>query len=152
TSWFDWELAPWQQDLLETTRFLIRLRATLPVLRQRTFPSGRPVGDDGSTDIAWFDASGQPMTQAVWTNPSVRTLAMYLDGAEIGERSVLVLVHGGANPAEVILPMPPGLTAYELLWDSAWERPRRAEIVDPSSGPVDVAAASMRVYRAVQLT
>jgi hypothetical protein len=47
--------------------------------------------------------------------------------------------------------MPPGLTAYELLWDSAWERPRPAEVVDPSTGPVEVAAASMWVCRAVQL-
>jgi glycogen operon protein len=151
TSWFDWDLAPWQQDLLETTRHLVRLRATLPVLRQRAFPSGRQIDDDGSTDIAWFTASGQPMTDAVWTDPSVRTLAMYLDGAELGERSVLVLVHGGANPAQVTLPIPPGLSAYELLWDSAWERPQRSSVVDPSAGPVDVAAASMRVYRAVQL-
>jgi glycogen operon protein len=151
TSWFDWDLAPWQQDLLETTRHLVRLRATLPVLRQRAFPSGRQIGDDGSTDIAWFTASGQPMTDAVWTDPSVRTLAMYLDGAELGERSVLVLVHGGANPATVTLPVPPGLSAYELLWDSAWERPQRPSVVDPSAGPVDMAAASMRVYRAVRL-
>jgi glycogen operon protein len=152
TSWFDWDVAAWQQDLLETTRFLIRLRATLPVLRQRTFPTGRPVGEDGSTDIAWYDASGRPMTNAVWTDPSVRTLAMYLDGADLGERSVLVLVHGGAAPAAVTLPEPPGGTAYERLWDSAWERPQRAEVVDPAAGPVDVSAASMHVYRAVQLS
>ena len=152
TSWFDWDLAPWQQDLLETTRFLVRLRATLPVLRQRTFPTGRPVGEDGSTDIAWYDASGRPMTDAVWTDPSVRTLAMYLDGADLGERSVLVLVHGGAAPAAVTLPEPPGGTAYERLWDSAWERPQRTEVVDPAAGPVDVTAASMQVYRAVQLS
>ena len=152
TSWFDWDLAGWQQDLLETTRFLIRLRATLPVLRQRTFPTGRPVGEDGSTDIAWYDASGRPMTNAVWTDPSVRTLAMYLDGADLGERSALVLVHGGAAPAAVTLPEPPGGTAYERLWDSAWERPQRTEVVDPAAGPVDVTAASMQVYRAVQLS
>jgi isoamylase len=152
TSWFDWDLAPWQQDLLETTRFLVRLRATLPVLRQRTFPSGRTVGEDGCTDIAWYDASGRPMTDAVWTDPSVRTLAMYLDGAELGERSVLVLVHGGAVPAAVTLPEPPGGTAYERLWDSAWERPQRTEVVDPAAGAVVVAAASMQVYRAVQLS
>ena len=152
TSWFDWDLAAWQQDLLETTRFLVRLRATLPVLRQRTFPTGRPVGEDGATDIAWYDASGRPMTDAVWTDPSVRTLSMYLDGADLGERSVLVLVHGGAVPAAVTLPEPPGGTAYERLWDSAWERPQRTEIVDPAAGPVDVTAASMQVYRAVQLS
>ena len=61
---------------------------------------------------------------------------MYLDGAELGERSVLVLVHGGANPAQVTLPTPPGLSAYELLWDSVWERPQRPPVVDPAAGPV----------------
>jgi glycogen operon protein len=92
------------------------------------------------------------MTNAVWTDPTVRTLAMYLDGADLGERSALVLVHGGAVPAAVTLPEPPGGTAYERLWDSAWERPQCTEVVDPAAGPVDVAAASMHVYRAVQLT
>jgi len=149
-SWFDWDLASWQQDLLETTRFLVRLRATLPVLRQRTFPSGRKVAADGSTDIAWYALDGQPMSDRLWTDPWVRSLAMYLDGAELGERSALVLVHGGAHPTTVTLPSPPGLRAYERLWDSAWDRPRGPEVVRPAAGPVDVAAASMHVYRAVQ--
>ena len=149
-SWFDWDLQPWQQDLLETTSFLIRLRATMPVLRQRAFPSGRAVGADGSTDIAWYDAHGRPMTSDVWADPGTRTLAMYLDGAELGERSALVLLHGGAQPARVTLPTPPGLTAYERVWDSAWERPAGPEVVLLEGGPVDVSAASMQVYRAVQ--
>jgi len=149
-SWFDWDLQPWQQDLLETTRFLVRLRATLPVLSQRTFPSGRAVGADGSTDIAWYDLFGRPMSPDVWSDPGARTLSMYLDGAELGERSALVLVHGGAHPVQVTLPAPPGLTAYERIWDSAWERPLGPQVVWPPGGPVDVGASSMHVYRAVQ--
>jgi isoamylase len=148
-SWFDWDLEPWQEDLLETARFLIRLRATQPVLRQRTFLSGRPVRDDGSTDLAWYGAAGQPMTTAEWTNPAVRTLSMYLDGYELGDRSVLVVLHGGARPASVTLPTPPGLHAYERLWDSAWPRPREPEVVDPMLRSIEMAAASMHVYRAV---
>ncbi len=149
-SWLDWDLRPWQQDLLETTSFLVRLRATMPVLRQRAFPSGRTVGPDGSMDIAWYDAGGRPMTADVWSDPGTRTLSMYLDGAELGERSALVLVHGGAHPAQVTLPAPPGLTAYERVWDSTWERPLTPEVVWPGGGPVDVAVASMHVYRAAQ--
>ena len=48
TSWFDWDLAPWQPDLLETTRHLVRLRQDLPVLRQRVWALGRQVNDDGT--------------------------------------------------------------------------------------------------------
>ena len=92
------------------------------------------------------------MTNAVWTDPSVRTLAMYLDGGRprraLGPRARRTAV---PTRPQVTLPKPPGGTAYELLWDSAWERPQRSSVVDPSAGPVDVAAASMHVYRAVQL-
>ena len=40
-SWMSWDLEPWQEDLLETTRHLVRLRRDHPVLRQRAFFSGR---------------------------------------------------------------------------------------------------------------
>ena len=42
-SWMSWDLEPWQEDLLETTRHLVRLRREHPVLRQRAFFSGRQV-------------------------------------------------------------------------------------------------------------
>ncbi len=148
-SWFDWDVRPWQQDLFETTRFLVRLRATLPVLRQRTFHSGAPADGSGTADVAWFGADGQPMTAQRWVDPTNRTLAMFLDGDRLGERSALVLLHGGAAAAEVTLPTPAGLSAYELLWDSAWARPLASHVVDPTDGPVVVTAASMHVYRAV---
>jgi isoamylase len=151
-SWFDWDLQEWQRDLLETTRFLTRLRATHPALRQRLFFSGQQVHRDGSTDLGWFDAAGRPMTSRAWADPASRTLSMLLDGAYLGEASILILCHGGAQAVEVTLPTPPGLTAYELLWDSTWERPQASEPVDPSRGPLLVTAASMRVYRAVDAT
>ncbi|MEP6798160.1 MAG: glycogen debranching protein GlgX [Lapillicoccus sp.] len=150
-SWFDWDLEPWQVDLLETTRFLTRLRRERRVLRQRTFFSGRQVADDGSEDIAWYDGSGQPMSDRGWGDPAYRTLSMYLDGAWLGEQSVLVTFHGGDRDAEVALPTPPGLTAYELLWDSAWDLPRDPQPVDPGA-PIIMTAASMRIYAATDPT
>ncbi len=151
-SWLDWDLQEWQRDLLETTRFLTHLRAALPVLRQRSFFTGREVHEDGSRDLEWFDARGEVMSPGGWSDPGTRTLGVFLDGAYLGETSVLVLCHGGAHSVEVTLPTPPGLTAYELLWDSVWERPQAPEAVDPATGPVTVAAASMRIYRAVDPT
>jgi len=151
-SWFDWELQGWQCDLLETTRFLSRLRAGHAALRQRLFFSGQEANPDGSTDLGWFDATGHPMTSRTWADPASRTVSMLLDGAGLGEASVLVLCHGGAQAVEVTLPTPPGFTAYELLWDSAWERPQTSQPVDPAGGPLLVTAASMRVYRMVDPT
>ncbi|MDQ2757245.1 MAG: glycogen debranching protein GlgX [Actinomycetota bacterium] len=150
-SWFDWDLEPWQVDLLETSRFLTRLRRQHRVLRQRTFFSGRVVADDGSEDLAWYAADGRPMGDDAWGDPATRTLSMYLDGAWLGEDSLLVVLHGGRADREVTLPRPAGLTAYALLWDSVWERPGEVQPAAPLD-VVPMAAASMRVYRGVDPT
>ncbi len=72
---------------------------------------------------------------------------MLLDGTDLGQPSVLLLFHGAAQGTEVSLPPPRGGTAYDLLWDSAWDRPTAPQRLDPGTGPVSVTAASMRVYR-----
>ena len=61
TSWINWDLEPWQQDLLDTTSHLIRVRQALPVLRQRVWALGRQVHDDGTRDMEWYAADGNPM-------------------------------------------------------------------------------------------
>ncbi|NYG07858.1 glycogen operon protein [Phycicoccus badiiscoriae] len=151
TSWFHWGLAGWQQDLLATTRFLTRLRTDHPVLRQPTFFTGREVHEDGSTDLAWFDADGQPMENGRWEDPSTRTLQMLLNGACIGQASVLVVLHGGREPEKVMLPEVPGLAAYHLLWDSTDERPGPPDPPTPP-GPVEVGPTCIQVYRAAAST
>jgi glycogen operon protein len=150
-SWLDWGLQDWQHDLLETTRFLTRLRREHPALRQRTFFTGREVHEDGSADLAWFDAEGEPMEQGRWQDGGTRTLQMLLNGAWIGHRSLLLVMHGGADETKVHLPEVPGLSAYELLWDSAQERPG-APGLPLAPGPVAVEPASMQVYRAADPT
>jgi isoamylase len=156
-SWLNWDLEPWQNDLLATTRFLTRLRATNPVLGQRTFFPGRQVHSDGVVDIQWFAADGLPMRYRTWDSPYTRTLAMFLDGTHVGGQSLLIVFHGGAQDAEVILPARVDGATYRLVWDSTWERPpdsgdRTAtdDRVDPAEpgvdGPVTVTAASVRVY------
>ncbi|MGO4341594.1 glycogen debranching protein GlgX [Pedococcus sp. 2YAF34] len=150
-SWFDWELDDWQEDLLATTRFLTTLRAEHTVLRQRTFFTGRPVHEDGSTDLAWFGADGEPMENGRWEDPSTRTLLMFLNGACLQDRSLLLVLRGDAEPGTVTLPTLPGLTGYELLWDSTLERPCHPGPPLPP-GPVEVGGACLQVYRAVDPT
>ena len=83
-------------------------------------------------DMAWFDASGSPMDGA-WHDPATRILQMLVNGAYVGQRSVLVVVNGSLDDVEVTLPTVPGLTAYRPLWDSAWSGHRRST---PMSSPV----------------
>jgi isoamylase len=156
-SWFSWDLDPWQIDLLATTRFLTMLRASNPVLGQRTFFPGRQVHADGVVDIQWFAADGLPMRYRTWDSPHTRTLAMFLDGTHVGGQSLFIVFHGGAQDAEVNLPARGDARTYRLVWDSAWERPpawgnsnATDDHPDPAEpgtdGPVTVTAASVRVY------
>jgi glycogen operon protein len=144
-----WDLEPWQEDLLATTRHLVRLRRDHPVLRQRAFFSGRQIHADGSMDLAWFGADGEPMGHR-WDGPTVDVLQALYNGAWLSHQSVLVTLNGSARPADVTLPTAPGTTAYELVWDSTDDRPA------PPGGPVDagsvvsMGAASMRVWCAVE--
>ena len=122
------------------------------VLRQRTFFTGRAVHADGSTDLAWFGADGEVLENGHWEDPSTRTLLMYLNGAWLGQCSLLLVLHGDAEDGKVTLPAVPGLTGYELVWDSADDRPGQtpSPVVDP--GVVEVRGASLQVYRAVDET
>jgi len=145
TSWINWDLEPWQQDLLDTTSHLIRVRQALPVLRQRVWALGRQVHDDGTRDMEWYAADGTPMGDR-WTQGS-RLVQLYVAGAWMGWDSALLVVNGGVEDVEVTLPEAPGVTTYRLLWDSTWSRPRDGG--DPVvPGPVTVGATSLRVYAA----
>ena len=149
TSWINWDLEPWQQDLLATTSHLTRVRQALPALRQRVWAMGRQVHDDGTRDMEWYAADGAPMGDR-WAEGH-RLVQLYVAGAWMGWDSALLVVNGGVHDVEVTLPTAPGAEAYRLLWDSTWPRPRDGG--DPMSpGPVTVGATSLQVYAASDTT
>jgi isoamylase len=153
--WFDWDLARWQEDLLETVRFLLALRRDHPVLRQRTFHTGHAVHDDGSVDIAWFGGHGRELTRTEWESGVTHTLSALLNGAWIGTHSLLIVLHGAAEPSTVTLPDAPALRGYSLLWSSEWETPRTLDATEdptPAGTEVPMGEASLRVYRVVDPT
>ncbi|HEY5246986.1 MAG TPA: glycogen debranching protein GlgX, partial [Dermatophilaceae bacterium] len=155
-TWFDWDLEPWQTDLLATTRFLTRLRASNPVLGRRSFFTERRASRAPLAEPQWFSADGQPMHSRAWDDPYARTLTMLLDGTRVGGQSLLIVLHGGDQDAEVTLPRWGEDAAYGLIWDSAWELPPDSgpdqsiavqETVDPQEdGPVTLTSGSIQVY------
>ncbi|WP_307835895.1 glycogen debranching protein GlgX [Phycicoccus sonneratiae] len=139
-TWLDWGLAPWQEDLLATTRHLLAVRRALPVLRRRVWLLGRPVDDDGTLDVQWYAADGLPMGDR-WHGEGTRLLQMALAPAEGAPDGALLVVNGTDREVEVTLPHG---TSARLLWDSADERPRADD--EPVSGAVTLAPTSLRVY------
>jgi isoamylase len=134
-SWFDWDLEPWQHDLLATTRFLSGLRAGSPVLGQRSFFPGRQKHEDGVVDIQWFAADGLPMRYRTWDSPHTRTLVMFLNGTHVGGQSLLIIFHGGARDARVTMPALGDGATYLLVWDSVWTVPQPPGRFEPDETP-----------------
>ncbi len=87
-SWVDWAIRdPDDQDLLEFTRLLIRLRAEHPVFRRRRFFRGRPARGTRQrlNDIAWFTLTGEEMTGDDWDAGFAKSLTVFLNGRAITE-------------------------------------------------------------------
>jgi glycogen operon protein len=148
TSWCDWELEPWQEDLLATTRHLIALRAKHPVLRQRAFFTGRAREEGGLPDLSWYGGDGIPMGSR-WDDPTVDVVQALFDGGPLGHDSLLLVLNGDALAAEVTLPHIPGSAAYDLLWDSASERPDGPLLPVPAGEEAPMTGASLRLWRAI---
>ncbi|MEV7378843.1 glycogen debranching protein GlgX [Streptomyces lydicus] len=160
-SWVDWSLLedPHWRRLADLAARLIALRRAHPVLRRRAFFSGRPHGQGGLRDLAWFTADGTEMTEQDWYTPGA-TLGMYLSGNDISQRdargirivddSFLAVLHAAARPRAVTLPGPPWAQSYELLLDTSREdRPGAAERVYPAGGTLTLPERSVVLFRAV---
>jgi isoamylase len=132
-SWLSWDLEPWQEQLLTTTRHLLALRREFATVRAAGFFTGETVVD-GLRDLAWFGPDGTEMTWQHWEDGSLRTLQVLFADPELlasparagsGEcrGSLLMVVAGGGRPGELVLPKPDWVSSYELLWNSAHSLP-----------------------------
>jgi glycogen operon protein len=107
-SWVHWDLAPKDREHLAFVRRCLRIFHENPVLRRRSFFTGRPIGSaPGVKDVTWLRADGREMTDADWSNAQERVLGMLIPGSatdEVNERgravhgdSVLLLLNGGSR-------------------------------------------------------
>jgi glycogen operon protein len=148
-SWLDWDLRPWQHELLDWTRALLVVRRAHPVFRHRHYLEGRPAYPGGLKDLAWFRSDGTELTDADWFSTDLTTVGMCLSGdglrarTRTGERrhddTFLLVVHGGPASARFTLPDGP--------WAQAW-----AVVLDTTDGrPLDVPAAQLPAGSALEL-
>ncbi|MET7282277.1 glycogen debranching protein GlgX [Kribbella sp. NPDC005582] len=112
-AWVNWDLDEEQQDLLEFTGDLVRLRNEHPVFRRRRFFHGDQ-GVDGLGDLVWFTPEGKEMQDGDWSRDDARAVAVFLNGDAISEPdprgepvvddSFLILLNSNHEPEEFLLP------------------------------------------------
>jgi glycogen operon protein len=113
-SWFSWALSDEQRQLLAFTRRLIELRGAHPVFRRGDFLAGEERMGSGKPDVHWFRPDGLRMTLRNWRAGDLRTLGVFLNGAEIPtldrtgatvvDDSFLVLFNASGEDVEFRLP------------------------------------------------
>jgi glycogen operon protein len=124
-TWVNWELQPWQEDLLATTKRLTQLRRENPALRPVHFGIlGETVPDASQMD--WYNAQGRTVTAPEWQDAHNRTLQFVAASTPNNEEfdQILMVVHGTEQSTEITLPNHPGIQFYEPLWLSSHPRPR----------------------------
>jgi isoamylase len=136
TSWMDWQLDPEDEELLRFTRAILRIFHSNPVLRRRTFFTGRPMADGGVKDLTWVRPDGEEMRHEDWQDPENHILGMLLHGQatdEVDERgrpifgdTLLLLLNGGSRSRYFTMPGVEGQGSWqELVNTSRPDLPRR---------------------------
>jgi isoamylase len=153
-SWYDWDLAGWQEDLLAFTRHLTTVRRQQPALRRRRFLQGSLLRAIGARDIIWLRADGGEMTQADWQDPRLHALGLILHGGALnetgprGERIVgdtlALLLNAGNEDVSFHLcgHIEHACTQWVTLVDTA-APPDNSGLIWPSGQEVEVRARSV---------
>jgi glycogen operon protein len=113
-SWMNWELSGRDRRLLEFTRHVLSVFRSNPVLRRRSFFTGRPMAADGAKDVSWIRPDGREFTDDDWGDPGNQIIGMLIPGRatdEVDERgrpvfgdTVLLLLNGGSRSRPFTLP------------------------------------------------
>jgi isoamylase len=106
-SWFDWTAV--DHDLLSFTTELIALRRHHPAFRWHRYRTGKT-----ASDLRWFAPSGAEMRAEDWSNPSARSVGLFIDGsadpdggpdgAPMIDDDFLVFVNAWWEPLTFIVP------------------------------------------------
>jgi len=107
-TWIDWAAA--DQDLIDYTAHLLRLRKTLQPLGSRWY-TGLPDAR-GRHDLAWLRRTGEPMAPEHWNNRMSRILGALIGAPGRAQAPLLLLLNGRDMDASFRLP--PGRWVCEL--------------------------------------
>ena len=145
-SWFHWDLKPAQEDLLQFTRYMIRLFQGQPVLGRRKFLRGRSIRGVDVKDISWFEPKGSEMDDRDWDAHFVRCLGVRLSGEGLEEMdeggnpvegdTLFLMFNAHHEPIRFILPAPKPGERWERLLDTSdlrWNR--RSALPAPKAEP-----------------
>ena len=158
-SWVDWTLASRNRDLVEFCRYVVKLRHDHPVFRRRKFFEGRRIRGADVEDLAWFEPSGQEMTDEAWQTDFVRSILVRFggdavdeldeEGAPVRDDSFLLILNGDHESVTFVLPPHPG-ARWERVLDTAESDWRRSSL--PRGGRYRARGRSVVLFQSRRTT
>ncbi len=127
TSWVDWSLLESAdgQALATFVARIVALRHQHAVLRAPYFLHGREEPAEGVSDIAWFDPSGEIVSNDSWNNPEERGLVLRRAGGNNGSATILTAFFNSAAEERLFRLPPPRWPTRIVLDSNAPEAPER---------------------------
>ena len=144
-TWFDWNAAAKNSDLVDFTARLCRLREQHPVFRRRQFFNGTPAPETTRDDLDWYRPDGIPMAPQDWNESFARAVMMALSG-DTGDPTrpddpFMLMLNSWWEPLDFTLPDPLRDLGWRVEIDT--EHPDAAgREVDPSV-PVTLTGRSL---------
>jgi isoamylase len=140
-SWYNWDLDPAQESLLEFAQRLIAMRKRHPNLRRRTFFRGEPVNGSGIDDLSWHRPDGSIMAGEDFHNPKFKACGLRFAGDAIDEvdedgnlvldDTLLLLMNQGTRIVPFCLPDTQGGKGWVPMIDTA-----RPAVTDSEDAPI----------------
>jgi isoamylase len=148
-TWFDWSAAAANDDLVEFTAHLCRLREQHRVFRRRQFFTGAPAHDAERDDLDWYRPDGQPMTGQDWGAAYARAVTVALSG-DTGDDSppddpFLILLNAWWEPLDFTIPESLRALGWQIEVDT--DAPSAAARAVDTSAPVTLIGRSLVLLR-----
>ena len=119
-TWFDWELAEKNADMVMFFRKAVALTRRYTILQRRKFMLGMDNDSDDLPDISWY---GSDLSRPAWGDPECRVLCCLLDGSEerseAGEYRLYLILNADYNTAWVRIPEPPAGMRWRRVVDTS---------------------------------
>lgn len=157
-SWLNWAAA--DDELLNFTRDLIKLRKSHPAFCRTKWFQGQPIKGTATEDIAWFLPDGQEMKEQNWKEDFAKSLAVYLNGKgikglddrgrTITDDNFYVIFNAYNEPLQYKLPAKQYGSQWEVVLDAG--NPKNQKLAYQSGDFVPVEGRTVIVLKTSSIT
>jgi isoamylase len=151
-TWFDWNAAAKNTDLVDFTARLCHLREQHPVFRRRQFFQGTPAPESTRDDLDWYRPDGIPMAPQDWNESFARAVMMALSG-DTGDPArpddpFILMLNSWWEPIDFTLPDPLRDLGWQIEIDT--EHPDAARRAVEPSATVTLTGRSLMLLHGTQ--